>query len=234
MLVSQKIENILLGKNLVENDIGQSGDKVYKIEGFNDDKNKYLKIENKERLFGIKREYEVYEFLKGKIKVPEVYYYEYPYLITTEVKGICSFQVEESERIKVMRILAKALKELHLIDIKDFSLLSDLTYEIKNGKNTEDGLLNMACEEYVFVHGDACLPNIIIHEGEFGGFIDMGAAGIGNRYEDLAYCVWSTLYNFKDVKYIHEFFKEYGEEYYDRDKLNFYIRILNPSTIISL
>jgi aminoglycoside phosphotransferase len=228
--VSTVVEKIISGKKIIENNVGKSGDKVYKIENLEHNKNGYLKIEAKEKLFGIKHEYEVYKFLSGKIKVPGLYYYEYPYLITSEIEGVCSFHVKEEERLETMRIIARAIKELHSVDIKDCNLYSDLEWNIKNKVFSGEQLYNKPADDYVFVHGDACLPNMIIHEGQFSGFIDMGAAGVGSRYEDLAYCVWSTLHNFKDIKYVGEFFKEYGEEYYDRDKLNFYIRLLNPSS----
>ena len=230
--VSKTIEKLIEGKKIIENNVGESGAKVYKIENLNQNKNSYLKIEDKEAFFGISHEYEVYKFLKGKIKVPEVYYYEYPYLITNEIEGICSFHVKEDERLKTMRIIARAFKELHSVDIKDCNLYSELEWQMKNKRYSEEQLYNRLDKDYVFVHGDACLPNILIHEGKFNGFVDMGAAGIGSRYEDLAYCVWSTLYNFKDKKYVDEFFMEYGEEYYDRDKINFYIELLGPSSII--
>ena len=231
--VSSAVEKIITGKKIIENNVGKSGDKVYKIESLNHNKNGYLKIEGKEKLFGIKNEYEVYKFLNGKVKVPEVHFYEYPYLITGEIEGLCSFHVKEEKRLETMRILARGLKELHRVDIKDCDIYSELEWEIRNEKYAE-GELHLIEDDYVFVHGDACLPNMLIHEGQFSGFIDMGAAGIGNRYEDLAYCVWSTLYNFKDRKYVDEFFKEYGGEYYDNDKINLYIKLQDPEHTLFL
>jgi len=232
-MFSETIEKIIEGKTIIENSVGESGDKVFKIENLDNNKNSYIKIESKEKLFGIKHEYQVYKFLNGKVSVPELYYFEYPYLITNEVKGICSFHVKEEERLNAMRILARALKELHSVDIKDCDIYSELEWRIRNEKYAE-GEVHLLDDDYVFVHGDSCLPNMLIHEGEFGGFVDMGAAGIGSRYEDLAYCVWSTLYNFRDRKYVDEFFREYGEEYCDRNKINFYIKLQGPSNTLFL
>ncbi|WP_338108671.1 phosphotransferase, partial [Heyndrickxia oleronia] len=53
------------------------------------------------------------------------------------------------------------------------------------------------------------------------GFIDMGRAGISDRYQDLALAVRSITYNFgKDM--IPYFLNEYGMQSYDKAKINFY------------
>lgn len=43
--VSKTIEKLIEGKKIIENDVGKSGAKVYKIEKLNHSKNSYLKIE---------------------------------------------------------------------------------------------------------------------------------------------------------------------------------------------
>lgn len=231
--VSSSIEKIISGKNLIENNIGESGAKVYKIESLTPNENGYLKIQHKESLFGVNHEFEVFKFLSGKVKVPKVISYDYPYLITTEIKGVCSFHVEESKRFHTVKLIAKALKELHSLDIKNCGLYSEFEHELRSNQYTASQLATKPEDDYVFVHGDACLPNFIIYEDKFNGFIDMGTSGIGNRYEDLAYCTWSILYNFKDEKYVNAFFSQYGEEYYCKDKINFYIKyMVEPSTNI--
>lgn len=46
--------------------------------------------------------------------------------------------------------------------------------------------------ENVFSHGDCCLPNIFFDGGRVSGFIDLGDAGIADRWRDLALC-WRSL-----------------------------------------
>ena len=49
---------------------------------------------------------------------------------------------------------------------------------------------------HVLVHGDYCLPNVLVHEGGFSAVVDVGLAGLGNPEVDLAAGLWSLNYNF--------------------------------------
>lgn len=48
----------------------------------------------------------------------------------------------------------------------------------------------------VLVHGDYCLPNVLVHEGKLSGLVDVGGAGLGNPEDDLAAGVWTLQYNY--------------------------------------
>ena len=76
-------------------------------------------------------------------------------------------------------------------------------------------------EDVVFTHGDYCLPNVMMANGRLSGFIDLGNAGMADRYQDLALCTRSLTYNF-DPGWEPLFWRSYGFTQPDAAKLNFY------------
>lgn len=67
----------------------------------------------------------------------------------------------------------------------------------------------------VLLHGDYCLPNIMLEDWRFAGFIDVGAAGMGDRHVDLFWGVWSLQFNLKTDKWSDRFLDAYGREKID-------------------
>lgn len=55
---------------------------------------------------------------------------------------------------------------------------------------------NKPAEDLVFSHGDFCLPNILIAGRDVSGYLDLGRAGIADRWQDIALCYRSLLHNF--------------------------------------
>jgi aminoglycoside phosphotransferase len=49
---------------------------------------------------------------------------------------------------------------------------------------------------HVLIHGDYCLPNVLVENGRLSGLIDVGGAGLGDPQDDLAAGVWTLQYNF--------------------------------------
>lgn len=62
------------------------------------------------------------------------------------------------------------------------------------------------------LHGDYCLPNIILKNWAFSGFIDLDAGGIGDRHIDLFWGIWSLQFNLKTDRYRERFLDAYGRE----------------------
>ena len=67
----------------------------------------------------------------------------------------------------------------------------------------------------VLLHGDYCLPNIMLDDWRFSGFIDVGNGGVGDRHVDLFWGAWTLCFNLGTDKYRKRFFDAYG-----RDKIN--------------
>jgi kanamycin kinase len=50
--------------------------------------------------------------------------------------------------------------------------------------------------ESVLIHGDYCLPNVMVVDGRLSGLIDLGGTGLGDPEDDLAAGIWTLQYNF--------------------------------------
>lgn len=71
----------------------------------------------------------------------------------------------------------------------------------------------------VLLHGDYCLPNVMLNNWRFSGFIDVGCGGIGDRHIDLFWGCWSILHNLKDSRWCSRFLDAYGRQDVDTEKL---------------
>lgn len=62
------------------------------------------------------------------------------------------------------------------------------------------------------LHGDYCLPNILLDDWKFSGFIDLGGSGVGDRHIDIFWGVWTLFFNLKSNAYYERFLDTYGRE----------------------
>lgn len=93
-------------------------------------------------------------------------------------------------------VQAKANIETGLVDVNDFE--PDTIGP--NGFSDVHALYaflvnNRPPEDPVFTHGDYCLPNLFIEKDQTVGFLDLGKAGIADRWQDIALCVRSLQHN---------------------------------------
>lgn len=71
----------------------------------------------------------------------------------------------------------------------------------------------------VLLHGDYCLPNIILDNWKFSGYIDLGTGGIGDRHIDIVWGIWTLNYNLGTVRYTDRFIDAYGRDIIEAEKL---------------
>lgn len=77
----------------------------------------------------------------------------------------------------------------------------------------------------VLIHGDYCLPNVMLDGWHFSSFIDVGGGGIGDRHIDLFWGRWSlgfnlSMYGVSDAdRYGERFLDAYGRDRIDNDIL---------------
>ena len=70
------------------------------------------------------------------------------------------------------------------------------------------------------LHGDYCLPNIMLDNWNFTGFIDLDHGGIGDRHIDLFWGIWTLGFNLKTDAYRDRFLDAYGRDKVDTELLN--------------
>lgn len=71
----------------------------------------------------------------------------------------------------------------------------------------------------VLIHGDYCLPNIMLDGWHFSGLIDLGNGGVGDRHVDLFWGAWTLGFNLGTDRYRERFFDAYGRDAIDPDRL---------------
>ena len=80
-------------------------------------------------------------------------------------------------------------------------------------------------EDLVLSHGDYCLPNVFLSDGQVTGFIDLGHCGVADRFQDIALCCRSLRHNLEETAHrpFDEdlFFRELGVER-DAGKIRYY------------
>lgn len=207
----------------------------------------YLKIANTGWL---RDEYERTQWLAPHLPVPRVVAFAEAegreFLLVTEIPGTDASSIQmPPERLVVL--LAEGLRQVHSVPIEacPFDLRLDVKieqarYNVVHGLVDEGDLdesrqglsaerlmeqltaRRPVSEDLLFTHGDYCLPNIIISGDRISGFIDLGRAGIADRYQDLALAARSIEYNLGTPRYLELFFRTYGITEPDWEKIEYY------------
>lgn len=171
------------------------------------------------------------------------------YLLMSAVPGIDAATLTETGQMatsQIVRLLAVGLRQIHAVPVADCPFDHRLAQEVARAKRrTAQGLVDeedfdderqgrsasslleelLATapqdEDLVLTHGDYCLPNIMLAEQQVSGFIDLGLAGVGDRYRDLALVRRSLIRNCGE-EWVTPFFEAYGLTQPDEEKLAFY------------
>ena len=181
------------------------------------------------------------------------------YLLMSKIEGSMSCSPELLENpVHLVKLLADGLRMLWSVNISkcplnnsldnklrqaeyrvmnnlcDMESVEPTTYGIGGFKNPKQLLQwlneNRPDEEFVFSHGDYCLPNIFIKDDKINGFIDLGRSGVADIYQDIALCYRSIQHNF-DGKYSRRKYEKFDATVLfdelkivpDWDKIKFYI-----------
>ncbi|MEO5805741.1 APH(3') family aminoglycoside O-phosphotransferase [Devosia sp.] len=104
---------------------------------------------------------------------------------------------------------AKAHMDAGLVDETDFD-------DERLGQRTPELYARLIANrppetDLVVGHGDACLPNFLMLDGKFTGYIDTSRLGIADRQADLAICTRSIAFNLGEDA-VAPFLKAYGAD----------------------
>jgi len=246
MNLPKELEKLLDGMEHILDDEGMSTAQVTKY--YDKNKSYYLKIEQVDS--EVEREIAMYYWLEGKLPTPRIVYQEIingiSYLLMESAEGemLESVQFRENAELLV-KLAAKGIRKLQNVDISLCKYDSTIDYKLQKARERIDlGLAasidesvftkgmetvedvykylvdNKPEEELVFTHGDYCFNNYFTNGEDITCFIDMGRAGTGDKYQDIALCV-RELTDF-DSKYTDMFFEFLGIEP-DYEKIKYYI-----------
>jgi aminoglycoside phosphotransferase len=134
-------------------------------------------------------------WLRGRLPVPELVGFFHAagddWLVTRELPGVPLYDPSvASSPSDVARTLGEILRGIHAIDATGCPF-------------------GVSRRGHVLVHGDYCLPNVLVKDGALSGLVDVGGAGLGDPRQDLAAGVWTLQYNFGPT-HAREFLDAYG------------------------
>lgn len=170
---------------------------------------------------------------------------EYDYMLTRRVHGEdCTYSMYLDTPKRLVDTLAERLRALHetpfsACPVQDrmSSYIALVNENYKTGNYDTSHFPNSfgytdaqqayavakhapdALTSRVLLHGDYCLPNIILDNWNFSGFIDLGNGGVGDRHIDLFWGVWTLDFNLHTNKYASRFLDAYGRDVIDTDTL---------------
>lgn len=236
-----ELSNIFQGARVFDSSCSPEA-KVYFI-----DKNEglYLKTAAKGSLL---REAKMGDYFHKKGLAPRVLSYvseDRDFLLTARAEGEDATHAEflsDPKRLSV--VMAEALRALHETNAGDCPVqnrmeeylaladknFSDEKYDLSLFgdrivfKNAEEAY-RVLCEgrhllrSEVLLHGDYCLPNIMLKDFKISAFIDVGNGGVGDRHVDLFWGAWTLWFNLGTDAYRDRFLDAYGRDLVDEERL---------------
>ncbi|MDZ7678075.1 MAG: APH(3') family aminoglycoside O-phosphotransferase [Acidimicrobiales bacterium] len=79
-------------------------------------------------------------------------------------------------------------------------------------------------DDTVVLHGDYCVPNVILEDGAISGYVDLGRVGVGDRHRDLGIAARSIANNFGGHA-VGPFLDAYGIDQPDLARLDFFVML---------
>lgn len=192
----------------------------------------------------LRREAVMTEYFHKKSLAPPVISYiseGEDWLLTEAARGDdATHGVYQKEPKRLAALLGESLRSLHETDFSDCPIPDRMesyfkTAEENYGRGICDlsfsGLPSPAAAwdrltegrdiltSRVLLHGDFCLPNIILDNWKLSAYIDLGGGGVGDRHIDLFWGAWTLNFNLGTDAYRNIFFDAYGRDLINEEAL---------------
>lgn len=194
----------------------------------------------------LRREADMTSFLHGKGLAAEVLVYkslDKDWLLTRAVPGEdCTFSRYLEDPKRLSAILGQRLRFLHALPTEGCPITDHTARYLQTAEeNYRKGLFDPfyypggditagkawelvqrygpQLQSDVILHGDYCLPNVMLEDWRFSGFIDLDHGGIGDRHIDLYWGCWSLGFNLKTDRYRDRFLDAYGRDMVNEELL---------------
>lgn len=196
----------------------------------------------------LKAEADMTRFFHGKELGPEVLAYykgKHDWLLTRAIPGEdCTHRQYLEDPKRLCDTTAQLLRQLHETDISGCPVMDrcgdrwtaarkgyqrkfwepELFEGIWEFSSMEDAWAlaeanKRSLKNEVLLHGDYCLPNVMLDNWRFSGFIDLGSGGAGDRHFDLLWGSWTLKFNLGTDAYCERFLDAYGRDKMERELL---------------
>ena len=167
------------------------------------------------------------------------------WMLTRRMRGEdCTHRIYLDDPKRLCDLLAERLRALHETDGSDCPVQNRMQSYLETAKtNYRNGLHDVSFFENCFgslsvdeiwrvveqggdllqndtlIHGDYCLPNVMLDDWRFSGLIDLGNGGVGDRHVDLFWGAWTLWFNLGTDAYRERFFDAYGRDRIDSARL---------------
>lgn len=194
----------------------------------------------------LRREKELTSFLSALFPAPKVLAYlsgERDWLLTSAVEGEdCTHPDHLADPKRLCDLLAETLRAIHSLPaagcpVEDHRLRYfataeenyrkgewDLSYCDGAFATPEAAFAHLQANRHLLrndtlLHGDYCLPNVMLKDWRVSGIIDLGNGGVGDRHVDLYWGAWTLRFNLNTDAYRQRFFHAYGRDFVDEERL---------------
>ncbi|MBI5092677.1 MAG: aminoglycoside 3'-phosphotransferase [Candidatus Hydrogenedentes bacterium] len=230
--------------------IGCSEARVFRLTA-NGSPDLFLKTSPRHSVNPLEHEAARLRWLKGRLSVPRLIHYveddDCCYLLMSAISGVMACDpARAGHEMETVKLLAEGLRHIHAVPTSgcpfDHSagvMIAQAEARVAAGHVDESNFqpewrgcsaisllrelaaTKPATEDLAFTHGDYCLPNVLIHEHNISGFIDMSRSGVSDPYRDIALALRSITYNI-GPQWREPFVTAYGLSSLDDARVRFY------------